>query len=237
MDAQAATAGLDWADIEARLDQEGYAVLPGLLTPAQARELAALRGADATDRRDLASEDLGEGELAYLPKMPPLVADLRSSFYRRLAPIATRWSEALGSAYRYPDTLDSFLTRNRNARQTRPLSNLTLLREGGYQALHQRAGEAHVFAFQLCALLSEPGKDFTGGEFVMVEQRPRMQSRPMVLPLNKSDVAIIACAHRPHRGSKGYYRVTLKHAVSRVRSGERLGLDLLFHDAGPDAVP
>jgi hypothetical protein len=193
MDAEAVIAGLDWTDIEARLDQDGYAVLPRLLTPAQVRELAGR------------------------PKAPsPLIADLCASLYRRLAPVASRWAEALGSARRYPDMLD-----------VQP--DLTVLREGDYRALHQRAGAEAVFAFQLTALLSEPGREFAGGEFVMVEQRPRMQSRPMVVPLDKSDVAIIATAHRPHKGSKGYYRVTLKHAVSRVRSGERLALELVFH--------
>jgi hypothetical protein len=193
MVAEPVTARLDWAGIEARLDQDGYAILPGLLTADQVRELARL------------------------PTMlPPWVAGLGAGFSRRLASIANRWSDALGSDHRHPD-------------QTRPQSNLALLREGGYQELRHCAGAELVVAFQLTALLSEPGTEFTGGELVMVEQRPRMQSRPMVLPLDKADAAIFATAHRPHKGSRGYYRTTLRHAVSRVRSGERLALDLVFH--------
>ena len=162
---------------------------------------------------------------------PPLVTDLRTSFYRHLAPVANRWNELLDVSHRYPDTLDTFSLQNRKAGQARSQSNLSRLREGDYQALHQRSDGEHVFPLQLVALLSEPGKDFTGGEFVMTEQRPRMQSRPMVPPLRRGNVAIIAVAQRPHKGTKGYYRGNLKHAISRVRSGERIGLKLLFHDA------
>ena len=131
----------------------------------------------------------------------------------------------------YPDTLDAFLVQNRQARQVRPQSSLSRLREGDYQPLHQRSDGRRVFPLQLAALLSEPDKDFSGGEFVMTEQRPRMQSRPIVLPLRKGDLAIITVAQRPHKGTKGYYRVNLRHAISRVRSGERIGLDLVLHDA------
>jgi hypothetical protein len=226
-------ARLDWAGIGMQLDQEGYASLPGLLGESQVRDLAALGDSAGMDEKvSLASEVVGRGELRYFSKAPsPLIADLRTRFYRHLAPVANRWNEALGLSHRYPDTLDMFLIQNRGAGQTRSQSNLSRLREGDYEALHQRSDGEQIFPLQLVALLSAPGKDFTGGEFVMTEQRPRMQSRPMVLPLHRGDMAIISVAKRPHKGTKGYYRVNLKHAISRVRSGERVGLELMLHDA------
>ncbi len=161
----------------------------------------------------------------------------RSAFYRHLASIANRWHEVLSVEYRYPAKLDDFLKRNRRAGQVRPQSHLNWLGAEDYLALHQRGGGEHVFPLQVVALLSEPGGDFEGAEFVMTEQRPRMQSRPMVLPLKRADAAIICTAERPFKGSRGYYRVNLKHAVSRVRSGERVGLELSFHDASLAGQP
>ena len=183
MEAGVRMASADWARIEAQLDEEGYAILPGLMNESRVRDLA----------------DLGEW------------------LYPLLVPLANRWNERLGSAVRHPARVPGS-----------PRSNLFVLRQGDYQPLHQGAGAEPGFAFQLTALLSEPGRDFTGGEFVMVEQRPRMQSRPIVVPLKKGDVAVIAGAQRPQRGSQGYYRVKLKHAISRIRSGERVGMELLF---------
>lgn len=226
-------ARLNWADIATQLDREGYAVLRGLLKDSQVHELAALRGtASADDRVSLASEGLGRGDLFYfLRPLPALLEELRTAFYRRLAPIANRWRDALDISRRYPDTLNAFLMQNRKAGQACMQSNLTRLLADDYQALHQHSEGEQVFPLQLVALLSEPERDFTGGEFVITEQRPRMQSRPMVLPLRRGDVAVIAVAQRPFKGSKGYYRVNLKHAISRVRGGERVGLELMFHDA------
>ncbi len=226
-------ARLNWPDIAGQLDREGYAVLRGLLKDSQVHELAALGGtASADDRVSLASEGLGRGHLFYfLRPLPALLEELRTAFYRRLAPIANRWRHALDISRRYPDTLNAFLMQNRKAGQACTQSNLTRLRMDDYQALHQNSEGEQVFPLQLVALLSEPERDFTGGEFVMTEQRPRMQSRPTVLPLRRGDVAVIAVARRPFKGSKGYYRVNLKHAISRVRSGERVGLELMFHDA------
>ena len=226
-------ARLNWADITTELDREGYAVLRSLLSDSQVRELAALRGkACVGDRVSLASEELGRGDLFYFSRLlPALLEELLTAFYRHLAPIANRWRDAFDISRRYPDTLDAFLMQNRKAGQVCAQSNLTRLPADGYQTLHQRSDGEQVFPLQLVALLSEPEKDFTGGEFVITEQRPRMQSRPMVLPLRRGDVAVIAVAQRPFKGSKGYYRVNLKHAVSRVRSGERVGLELMFHDA------
>lgn len=215
MKAEEVVARLDWASIATQLNQEGYAVIPGLLSEilseSQVRDLATLHGS------------------------ANIVADLLMSFYRHLAPVANRWNDVLDVSHRHLDTLDAFLAQNREAGQIRSHSHsnsdLTRLRAGDYQALHQRSDGERGFPLQLVALLSEPGTDFTGGEFVMTEQRPRMQSRPMVLPLRKGDVAVIAVARRPHKGTKGWYRVNLKHAIARVRGGERIGLELLFHDA------
>jgi len=233
MTTEEAIARLDWTSIGMELDQEGYAIFPGLLSESQVRDLAALRDSASIDHEvSLAREELGDGDPScFSQTLHPLVADLRTSFYKHLAPVANHWNDVLGVSRRYPDTLDAFLVQNRRAGQIRSQSNVTRLREGDYQALHQRSDGEQVFPLQLVALLCEPGEDFTGGEFVMTEQRPRVQSRPIVLPLHKGDMAIIVVAQRPHKGAKGYYRVNFKHAISRVRSGERIGLELLLHDA------
>lgn len=224
---------LDWPGIAAQLDAEGYAVLPGLLTREQARALGQRAGrAEGVRQESLAASGLGQGDLFYFAERLPLsLAAWQEALYHHLAPIANRWNTALDVAYRYPAGLPEFLERMHQAGQRRRQSNLSRLGEDDYLALHQRIDGEHVFPLQWVALLSEPGKDFTGGEFVMTEQRPRMQSRPMVLPLKLGDAAIITTAQRPFKGSEGYYRVNLKHAISRVRGGERLGLELSFHDA------
>jgi hypothetical protein len=224
---------LDWTDIARRLDIEGCAMLPGLLASERAQELARLATAsEVTHRGTLAAEELGRGELLYFgATLPAPWAGWRSAFYRQLAGIANRWNEVLASEYRYPARLDDFLRRCRQAWQVRPQSHLNRLGAEDYLALHQRGGEEHVFPVQIVVLLSDPDRDFQGGEFVMTEQRPRMQSRPMVLPLWRGDAAIISTAERPFKGSRGYYRVNLKHAISRVSGGERVGLELSFHDA------
>lgn len=209
-------------------------MLPGLLDHAQCRSLATLVDQPAvTDCITLDATDNGRGELFFPAQpLPEPLAGLRTAFYRRLAPTANRWNEMLGSDERYPAELKDFQRRCRDAGQSRPLSAISRLREADYQTLHHNADGDRIFPLQLILLLSEPGRDFTGGEFVMTEQRPRMQSRPIVLPLQQGDAAIIPVAHRPCKGSNGHYRVHLKHAISRVRSGERVGVDLLFHD-GP----
>ncbi|MFT7773929.1 2OG-Fe(II) oxygenase [Roseateles sp.] len=223
---------LDWVDIGGQLDVEGWAVLPGLLGPDAVRDLAQQARASGTGWERLEFSDLGCGELRYFDTNFPIpLTALRSALYRRLAVIANRWNETLDVAHRYPTSLDEFLQLNRAAGQTRPQSHLTRLGVEDHLALHQRSDGEQVFPLQLVALLSEPGDDFDGGEFVMTEQRPRMQSRPAVLPLRLGDLAVIATAHRPFKGSRGHYRVNLKHAVSRVRRGQRIGLELSFHDA------
>ncbi|HWL29764.1 MAG TPA: 2OG-Fe(II) oxygenase [Burkholderiaceae bacterium] len=224
---------LDWAMIAAQLDIEGYAMLPALITPDRAAMVRSqIDECDDMLPASLAQARLGSGELFYFhDPLPAPIAAWRQDLYRCLVPIANEWNDRLQVAYRYPDTLDAFMAQNRKAGQTRMLSRLSRLRVGDYLALHQLNAGAHVFPLQVVALLSETGRHFTGGEFVMTEQRPRMQSRPMVLPLKLGDMAIITTAQRPLKGAKGYYRVNLKHAISRVRSGERIGMDLSFHDA------
>jgi hypothetical protein len=194
-------AGLDQVALERELDEEGGAILPGLLDEHQVRQLAA-PGNEAA----------------------PLVAHLRASFRAHLAALANRWNARLGVALRYPDTLDACLDRSGDGASL----HVSRLREGEYQPLHRRDEGDAAFPLQLVALLGEPGVDFTGGEFVMTEQRPRMQSRPLVLPLRKGDMAVIAVGRRPCRGANGWYGVNMKHAVSRVRSGERVGLEILL---------
>jgi hypothetical protein len=224
---------LNWTEINEQLDMEGYAVLPGLLGLQEMRTLSQRVDASGDLHRvTLASDELGRGELFYFDEsLPTPLATWREIFYQHLARIANRWNETLDVSYRYPEAFENFLEYNRRVGQIRMQSHISRLHEHDYQALHQRNQGEHVFPMQLVALLSEPGRDFTGGEFVMTEQRPRMQSRPMVLPLKLGDAAIITTAQRPFKGARGYYRVNLKHAISRVRSGERIGLELMFHDA------
>lgn len=224
--------GLDWADIEAQLDAEGHAILPGLLDGAMAQDLARQATASAGRRVTLESSGLGRGELFYFDAgLPEPLEQWRDALYRRLAACANRWQALMDEERRYPPELQDFLEDNRIAGQTRALSHLSRLGVEDHVSLHQRSEGAQVFPLQVVAVLSEPGADFQGGEFVMTEQRPRMQSRPMVAPLRQGDAAVIATAERPFKGAKGYYRVNLKHAISRVRQGERVGLELSFHNA------
>ncbi len=223
---------LDWAGIARQLDIEGHAMLPGLMPPGRCRELASAIDRPGSLRHvSLAESNLGRGDLfCFGEQLPEPLPAWRAAFYRYLAPIADRWNEVLDVPCRYPARLDDFLRRNREAGQAGPLSHLIRLDEAQHLAFHQHEGE-HVFPLVVVVLLTEPGRDFEGGEFVMTEQRPRMQSRPMVLPLRSGDVAIIGTAQRPLEGRKGYYRARLRHAISRVRRGTRIGLELSFHDA------
>ena len=224
---------LDWADIARQLDSEGYAVLPGLLAADTARELALeVETRESIHHVPSAPVDPGGSELYYFgASLPAPLDNWRMTFYRHLTVMANRWNEILGVSDRYPQEFDEFVRRNQQAGQTQGQSHLSRLGPQGYASLQQRNDDEQVFPLQIVALLSEPGEDFQGGEFVMTEQRPRMQSRPMVLPLKLGDVAIISTAERPVKGANGYYRVNLKHAISRVREGERIGLELTFHDA------
>lgn len=227
--------GIDWAGLGAQLDVEGYALVPRVLSDAQVHALAALcDGVSTTHSVPLAAGDLGQGDSIFVAQdLPPLVAALQANFYKHLAPVANRWNALLDKPHRHPVTLNGLLDQNRQAVPLASRSHFSVLRVGDYQALHQCSDGSQDFPLQLVVLLSEPGEDFSGGEFVMTEQRPRMQSRPIVLPLRRGSVAVIAVSQRPHAGTKGHYRVNLKHAISRVHSGRRVGLELLFHDARP----
>lgn len=227
----AAIDGLDWPAISAQLDEEGHAVLPGLLNAAAARRSARqIRILGAPQRLPPAPGEPGRGELFHFgTRLPAPWGGWRTAFYRHLAVIANRWNDVLGVGARYPEDLEAFLQRNREAGRVREQSHLNRLRAEEYMPLHRGDAGAWVFPLQVVALLSEPGADFQGGEFVMTEQRPRRQSRPMVLPLALGDAAIIGTAARPSRGAGGYCRVHLRHAVSRVHRGERIGVELTFH--------
>lgn len=233
-DLDARLAAIDWAAVHADLDAQGAAVVPGLLPALACRDLAAQYPRDALFRSRvvMARHGFGRGEYRYFDHpLPGLVERLRTALYPPLVPLANRWHEALGLPARFPERHAGFIARCHAAGQTRPTPLLLQYGPGDYNCLHQDLYGEHVFPLQVVVLLSAPGRDFEGGEFVMTEQRPRMQSRPMVLPLRQGDAAVIAVHHRPVQGSRGVYRVTLRHGVSRVRSGRRHTLGVIFHDA------
>jgi hypothetical protein len=223
-----------WPQVEAELDEQGAACLPGLITPDECRALAALYGDDDAFRSRvvMARHGFGRGEYRYFRyALPPLIHGLRQAVYPRLAPLANRWHEAMGLPARFPADHEAFVRRCHAAGQTRPTPLLLRYGAGDYNCLHQDVYGEHVFPLQMVVLLSQPGRDFDGGEFVMTEQRPRMQTRAMVLPLQQGDCALIAVRHRPVRGTRGFHRVNLRHGVSRVRSGQRSTAGIIFHDA------
>jgi hypothetical protein len=227
-------ASIDWAHASAELDAQGWTVLAGLLTRAECDGLAELYAREALFRSRvvMARHGFGRGEYKYFAyPLPPLVAELRASLYPRLVPIASRWNAAMGIDVEYPPEHARFVERCHEAGQVRPTPLLLAYGEGDYNCLHQDLYGEHVFPLQVAILLSEPDREFTGGEFVMTEQRPRMQSRPMVLPLRQGDAAVLAVHQRPVQGTRGVYRVSLRHGVSRVRSGQRRTLGVIFHDA------
>jgi uncharacterized protein len=227
-------AALDWQCIAASLDADGYAVMSSVLSPEGCESLAAAYAADERFRSRIvmARHGFGRGEYKYFAHpLPDVVASLRSALYPPLARIANRWNEALGIDGRYPDEHAAFLERCHRAGQTKPTPLLLQYGEGDYNCLHQDLYGEHVFPLQVTFLLSVPGRDFTGGEFVLMEQRPRMQSRAEVVPLSQGDGVIFPVHHRPVQGARGSYRVKLRHGVSRVRSGHRHTLGIIFHDA------
>ena len=224
----------DWAAIPAHLDAHGWAMCPKLLTAAECAAIARLYDDDGRFRSHvvMARHGFGRGEYKYFAyPLPDAIAELRASLYPRLVPIANRWNESMGIGVRYPDTHAAFIARCHEAGQTRPTPLLLQYGEGDFNALHQDVYGEHLFPLQAMILLSEPGKDFTGGEFVLTEQRPRMQSRAEVVPLGQGDGAIWAVRNRPVQGSRGSYRVNMRHGVSRLRSGHRHTLGVIFHDA------
>ena len=224
----------DWARIGSELDAHGSAVLENLISPDECDELAAAYVNDALFRSRvvMAKHGFGRGEYKYFSyPLPDLIAGLRTALYPHLAAIANRWNEAMGVDVRYPAELRKFIKRCHAAGQRRPTPLLLQYGAGDYNCLHQDLYGEHVFPLQLTLLLSEPGRDFTGGEFVLTEQRPRMQSRAEVVPLDKGDAVVFAVRHRPVQGTRGTYRVSLRHGVSRVRSGHRHTAGIIFHDA------
>jgi hypothetical protein len=225
---------LDWSAITAELDSRGCALLPCLLCPDECRALAALYEEDHRFRSRIvmSRHGFGRGEYKYFNyPLPPPVRQLRAALYPRLAPLANEWHRRLGSSVGYPTDLHTFLEQCHAAGQTRPTPLLLRYGPQDYNCLHQDLYGERVFPLQVTVLLSQPGQDFTGGEFVLTEQRPRMQSRAEVVPLAQGDGVVFAVHHRPVSGSRGDYRVNLRHGVSRVRSGQRHTLGIIFHDA------
>jgi hypothetical protein len=226
--------GFDWQRIERELDQQGNAVLEQLLSPEECRAIAGLYATDGVFRSRIvmARHGFGRGEYKYFSyPLPDLLSELRTAIYSHLVPVANRWNEAMKTDVRYPENHAEFLARCHKAGQTRPTPLLLQYGVDDYNCLHQDLYGEHVFPFQLAVLLSEPGVDFTGGEFVMTEQRPRMQTRPMVVPLRQGDGVIFAVHNRPVQGKRGTFRVSLRHGVSRIRSGHRHTAGIIFHDA------
>jgi hypothetical protein len=225
---------IDWAQTAHELDSQGCAVLKSLLSPDECNSLTALYPDDAKFRSRvvMGRHGFGRGEYKYFAyPLPDLIGALRPALYVRLQGVANRWNEAMGIDIRYPQSHDAFLARCHAAGQTRPTPLLLQYGPGDYNCLHQDLYGEHVFPLQVAILLSEPGRDFTGGEFVLTEQRPRMQSRPEVVPLAQGDAVAFAVHVRPVQGTRGFYRVNLRHGVSRIRSGHRHTVGVIFHDA------
>lgn len=231
----AARAGaIDWAAATDSLNAGGAAVLPALLTAEECQVLAGLYP-DASRFRSrvvMARHGFGQGEYQYFAyPLPPLVAGLREALYPHLRPLANHWNQVMDIAVQYPAAHADFIARCHAAGQLRPTPLLLQYEAGDYNCLHQDLYGEHVFPLQVAILLSEPGRDFTGGEFVLTEQRPRMQSRAEVVPLRQGDAVVFAVHHRPVNGTRGPYRVNMRHGVSRLRSGMRHTAGIIFHDA------
>ena len=225
---------LDWGALTQQLDQDGCAIIKSLLSHKTCDEISALYDCSEPFRSKvvMARHGFGRGEYKYFRyPLPDPVARLRSALYPRLVPIANRWYECMDLPTRFPESHEAFLQRCHAAGQERPTPLLLQYGAQDYNCLHQDLYGEHVFPLQVAILLSEPGEDFTGGEFVLTEQRPRMQSRPQVIGLKKGDALIFAVNQRPVKGVRGYYRVTLRHGVSRLHSGKRHTLGIIFHDA------
>jgi hypothetical protein len=225
---------IDWPRVTRDLDAQGSAVIERLIPPKECAAVAALYANDALFRSRvvMAKHGFGRGEYKYFNyPLPEPIGRLRTALYPPLAAIANRWNEEMGIEARFPARHSEFLKRCHGAGQRRPTPLLLRYGAGDYNCLHQDLYGEHVFPLQLTVLLSQPGRDFAGGEFVMTEQRPRMQSRAEVVPLGKGDAVIFAVRDRPVRGARGLYRVRLRHGVSRVRSGRRHTVGIIFHDA------
>ncbi len=225
---------LDWPRIGADLDLHGCAVVNALLSPEECQALVDTYAVEESFRSRvvMARHGFGRGEYKYFAyPLPDVVAGLRTSLYPRLSGVANRWHETLGIDTRYPDNHSAFLDRCHRAGQRKPTPLMLQYGAGDYNCLHQDLYGEHVFPLQVTFLLSKPRQGFTGGEFVLTEQRPRMQSRAEVVPLDQGNGVIFPVHHRPVQGTRGAYRVNLRHGVSRVRSGHRHTLGIIFHDA------
>ena len=227
-------AAVDWQQVAASLDERGYATIAALLTTEQCRGLAVLYDRDEAFRSRVVMQrhGFGRGEYRYLRyPLPGPVGALRQAIYPRLAPIANRWRERLREDGRFPPALAAYLKECHAAGQERPTPLILKYEAGDYNCLHQDLYGDLVFPLQLTVLLSAPDDDFTGGEFLLVEQRPRAQSKGEVVPLREGEAVIFPVHHRPVEGTRGPYRVTMRHGVSRIRSGRRFTLGIIFHDA------
>lgn len=227
-------AAIEWPEVEADLDAQGAAVIKGLLAPVDCHELSSLYQRDDIFRARvvMARHGFGRGEYRYFDyPLPPLIGVLRESLYAHLAPVANRWYDAMGMTARFPDRHSDFIDRCHAAGQEKPTPLLLQYAAGDYNCLHQDLYGEHVFPLQVAVLLEEPGRDFRGGEFVLVEQRPRMQTRAQVVDLRQGDAVVFAVHHRPVRGTRGFYRVNMRHGVSEMRAGHRHTLGIIFHDA------
>ncbi len=227
-------AGVAWDQVTTDLDARGFAVMPNLLEPAQCRDIASTYNDDTHFRTRIvmARHGFGPGEYKYFAyPLPDIVSELRTSLYTSLAPIANRWNRAMGIDVKYPKDHAAFIERCHKAGQTRPTPLLLQYQSGDYNCLHQDLYGEHVFPLQVAILLSEAGRDFEGGEFVLTEQRPRMQSRAAVAPLRQGDGVVFAVHQRPVQGTRGTYRVNLRHGVSEIRAGQRHTIGIIFHDA------
>jgi hypothetical protein len=232
--ALAPAASGDWSQLTESLDASGVALIRNLLPEQTCRELAGLYPEDSIFRSRIvmSRHGFGRGEYKYFGyPLPPVIARLRTTLYPHLAPIANRWNERLGDPIRFPANHLQFLERCHAAGQCCPTPLLLQYAAGDYNCLHQDLYGDHVFPLQVAILLSKPGEDFEGGEFVLTEQRPRMQSRPEVIPLRQGDAAVFAVHRRPVQGTRGIYRVNHRHGVSRIRRGQRRTLGIIFHDA------
>lgn len=224
----------DWLQAEQDLNARGCTVLKGMLSPEECATLVRLYDDGNIFRRRITMQDhnFGRGEYQYFDyPLPDAVSELRTALYPRLAPVANAWAQASGTAARYPMALADFLASCHAAGQCRPTPLLLRYGRDDYNCLHQDIYGEHVFPLQATVLLSSPGRDFTGGEFVLTEQRPRMQSRVEVIDLEQGDMVVFAVRHRPVAGSRSTYRVNMRHGVSRVRSGQRFTMGIIFHDA------
>jgi hypothetical protein len=225
---------VDWRDVASSLDERGYATTAALLTTEECRGLAALFDRDEAFRSRVVTQRhaFGRGEYKYLRyPLPSVVEALRKAIYPQLAPIANRWRERLREEGRFPPALAAYLKECHAAGQERPTPLILKYAAGDYNCLHQDLYGDLVFPLQLTVLLSAPEDDFTGGEFLLVEQRPRAQSKGEVVPLRQAEAVIFPVYHRPVEGTRGPYRVTMRHGVSRIRSGQRFTLGIIFHDA------